>query len=613
MPILRIGKKKKSEKKRMVGGPVGTVASRQASVGVLAVHPAQVEEEERKARQAQASGSEGSEEKVTVDVPVLCRAEAICAYEPDDFEVDADITFLRFETGQQIDVIEQDESGWWEGIIEGIAGIFPGAYVRVVEIYGAEEGVEPPKASATLPCDTVDLNNASSTDADPELHEKKLHSTASRPAAPEETLEDAELALLAAAGAFAASSREASEDLPGLEDVLVEAAAASEDSDPLEPQHPAPDPPLSEGKPAPRSVGFAPASHSTGSATGDSGGAGVADDAREASASFSGHSGATTAASVHTERERELNQHISVLTGKVEKQAQAIKQLMARAEAAERDARTLRSTLGKVESELEASKTSIVAARSMQEKHAAATSELQKLRGAHAQSEQTARSMQEKHTAATVQLEQLRSAHAQSEQARAEADAYAEELLTSLNQERAAIAEMRHVLQQTQPQPQPATEACDEELQQARAVAAAAQRELAATKAEFEGRRSALEQGLGEIQKHVTQLSNEADSAKQALVVERLMRKEAERLAEERGNAVAALEEAAAARACETASPPAAPSPQGTPAAALVPGRAAPRTIKVVRGRVLRRAAPARGQGSVPQAIASRPLPPPPQ
>ena len=66
MPILGLGKKKKSERKRRVGGPVGTVATRQSSGGSLAVHPAQVEEEERKARLAQASCSEGSEEKVTV-------------------------------------------------------------------------------------------------------------------------------------------------------------------------------------------------------------------------------------------------------------------------------------------------------------------------------------------------------------------------------------------------------------------------------------------------------------------------------------------------------------------------------------------------------------------
>lgn len=83
---------------------------------------------------------EGEEEKVTVNLPVICRAEAICAYDPDQMGgVDDDITFLRFEKGEMIDVVEQDESGWWEGIVNGEWGIFPGSYVKIVELYEVVE------------------------------------------------------------------------------------------------------------------------------------------------------------------------------------------------------------------------------------------------------------------------------------------------------------------------------------------------------------------------------------------------------------------------------------------------------------------------------------------
>lgn len=656
MPILGIGKKKKNEKKRKVGGPVGTVAVRQSSVGSVGVHPAQLEEEERKARLAHASGSDGSEEKVTVDVPVLCRAEAICAYEPDDFEVDADITFLRFETGQQIDVIEQDESGWWEGIIEGVAGIFPGAYVRVVEIYGAEEGGEQPKASATVPCEAVDLNNSSSTDADPDLHEKKLRSPASLargrpPTAPEETLEDAELARLAAAGAFGEPAREPSEDLPPLEGMSAK-EESSEDSDPMEPQHPAPEPPLADTETTPshgRNFRVAPAA------------GGV--EQREASVSRSTHSGAVAAVALATspsDTKRELGQHASTLERKVEEQEQAIKKLLARAERAEREASSLRASLGEMKCELESSKSSIVAAHSMEQELAAATSE----------------------------LERLRAEQAQSEQARAESQANAEELLATLTQERAAMEELKQELARKM-QHLPTAGAVEEELHRAKAAAAVVQRDLFSARAELEEQRDGFRKELERRHQRINHLASEARAIKEELKLERQLRMKAEGLAEDRKRTLQAAEAAAAEAAVAEAAvaeaaaaapvhartvgekqpvlqqlveqPPVVPQPvvqqpvllppvaqqpvqqpvaqqpaqpvvfqqpavvrvpapqppsSATATAAAVaaqPERAAPRTIKVIRGRVLRRPAPTRAQSSVPQAIASRPLPPPPQ
>lgn len=47
--------------------------------------------------------------------------------------------FLQFAQGTVIDVLEQDESGWWEGMCDGLLGIFPGGFVEVFELI-AEDG-----------------------------------------------------------------------------------------------------------------------------------------------------------------------------------------------------------------------------------------------------------------------------------------------------------------------------------------------------------------------------------------------------------------------------------------------------------------------------------------
>ena len=73
------------------------------------------------------------------ELQVLCRARAICEYVPDDTSQEGDIHFLSFVAGDVIDVLEQDESGWWEGVLNGAIGVFPGSYVQVLEWYGAEE------------------------------------------------------------------------------------------------------------------------------------------------------------------------------------------------------------------------------------------------------------------------------------------------------------------------------------------------------------------------------------------------------------------------------------------------------------------------------------------
>ncbi|KAF1957205.1 paraben-hydrolyzing esterase precursor [Byssothecium circinans] len=42
-------------------------------------------------------------------------------------------TELSFRTGDVIKVVSKDESGWWDGVLNGVRGWFPGTYCKVVE------------------------------------------------------------------------------------------------------------------------------------------------------------------------------------------------------------------------------------------------------------------------------------------------------------------------------------------------------------------------------------------------------------------------------------------------------------------------------------------------
>ena len=37
---------------------------------------------------------------------------------------------LTFTEGQTIYVVKKNDDGWWEGVMEGITGLFPGNYVE---------------------------------------------------------------------------------------------------------------------------------------------------------------------------------------------------------------------------------------------------------------------------------------------------------------------------------------------------------------------------------------------------------------------------------------------------------------------------------------------------
>ena len=113
------------------------------------------------------------DELVEEELQVLCRAKAICEYVPEEMAQEGEITFLSFIPGEIIDVLEQvflflssflllsffflsliniflpkkkDESGWWEGVLHGMIGVFPGSYTQVIEWYSNEEEETPKPA-----------------------------------------------------------------------------------------------------------------------------------------------------------------------------------------------------------------------------------------------------------------------------------------------------------------------------------------------------------------------------------------------------------------------------------------------------------------------------------
>ena len=61
------------------------------------------------------------------------KAEVIFSYAADNIDE------LSLELGQIVEVLEEEEEGWWRGILEGKEGVFPSNFVKLLE----ED--EPPK------------------------------------------------------------------------------------------------------------------------------------------------------------------------------------------------------------------------------------------------------------------------------------------------------------------------------------------------------------------------------------------------------------------------------------------------------------------------------------
>ncbi len=60
----------------------------------------------------------------------IAKALVISAWVPHISE--DNIKFLTVNKGDVIYVLEQDESGWWEGNLRGEVGVFPGSYVEIL-------------------------------------------------------------------------------------------------------------------------------------------------------------------------------------------------------------------------------------------------------------------------------------------------------------------------------------------------------------------------------------------------------------------------------------------------------------------------------------------------
>lgn len=70
-----------------------------------------------------------------------------------DYEAD-DRTSLSFHEGDEIQVITQLESGWWDGVINGVRGWFPSNYCQIIT--GPDRAMSPP------PPDSIDSGGESS-------------------------------------------------------------------------------------------------------------------------------------------------------------------------------------------------------------------------------------------------------------------------------------------------------------------------------------------------------------------------------------------------------------------------------------------------------------------
>jgi son of sevenless len=72
-----------------------------------------------------------------------------------DYEAD-DRTSLSFHEGDVIQVITQLESGWWDGVINGVRGWFPSNYCQVIA--SPEDGLENKQNGARIALDEDDLD-----------------------------------------------------------------------------------------------------------------------------------------------------------------------------------------------------------------------------------------------------------------------------------------------------------------------------------------------------------------------------------------------------------------------------------------------------------------------
>ena len=84
------------------------------------------------------------EDILAIEVAVQCRGQVISNFNPSDYEVESGYeksNLLKLRKGEIIDVVDKDESGWWEGISKGKLGVFPSTYIHVIDCFSEEDCV----------------------------------------------------------------------------------------------------------------------------------------------------------------------------------------------------------------------------------------------------------------------------------------------------------------------------------------------------------------------------------------------------------------------------------------------------------------------------------------
>ena len=85
------------------------------------------------------------------EVEIISRAIAVASFDPAALDLGHmdGIVFLSFEVGATIDVVVQDDSGWWEGVLQGTSrlGVFPGSCVKELQ----DPSSSPVPSSVLLP------------------------------------------------------------------------------------------------------------------------------------------------------------------------------------------------------------------------------------------------------------------------------------------------------------------------------------------------------------------------------------------------------------------------------------------------------------------------------
>lgn len=120
----------------MQGLDNSSIYSRQSSVGSM--HPQMVRQSsgqgppmtstpaQRQLSRQSSHGSAAQDPNLPAWVPKNYLEKVVAIY---DYNADKEDE-LSFQEGAKIFVLKKNDDGWWEGVMDGITGLFPGNYVE---------------------------------------------------------------------------------------------------------------------------------------------------------------------------------------------------------------------------------------------------------------------------------------------------------------------------------------------------------------------------------------------------------------------------------------------------------------------------------------------------